>query len=153
MSFLQERFREAPSLLSRRRERRTLRRTLPIIGVLLCVGIGLYQGLNTSLPMSIMYIGRAIAGLIFCGMLGLMIGVLVTTLIVVIYNFVLDGKVSLIDLDFIDEVPLLFVAFAGLVGVFWSSQWSELFGLVGWGFVLLIGFEVVMKRPEQKQPY
>ncbi len=133
--------------MRQRRKRRTLRRAALIVAIGLAVAVGLIDGLPSGMGMALMSVGRALAALALMGLAGIMIGVLLTTLAVLVYNGIFSGSASLIDLEYIDEVPLAFAAIAGVLGIFWSPRWPDLVGLLGWGLVLLVANELLFPRP------
>ena len=141
------RFMEAPSLLRQRRERRSLRRMLVYLGLIVAVAVGVILGWQESVGTLIMRVGRSLAGLMVFGFAGLMICVLLTVIVIVIYNGIFNGPVSLVDLDFIDEIPLLFACLFGLYGVFITRNWSELLGFVGWAGIAIVLVEVIFRKP------
>lgn len=145
---LSARSREVPSILARRQQRRNLRRFSLIALLLIAATVGAVGGLKGGVGGVVISIGRAFAGLGLVGLAGMMIGVVVTTVVVLIYNGVFSGGLSLLDVDYIDEIPLAFAAISGLIGVFWSLQWSEIVGLLGWGLIALVGNEVIFRRPD-----
>lgn len=149
-SWFRQRFLEAPALLSGRRQRRTLRRAILTAIILLAVGVGAANGLGATLGDLIVSVGLAFAGLIVFGMAGLFAGILLTGLTILVYNGILNGRVSLIDLDYVDELPLIFVAASGAVGIFMAVSWHEIVGLAGWGVVALVVIDSVFKRPPER---
>ena len=142
--------RTQPNILAKRRQRRTLRRSVAIGIIAVAIVIGISGGFREGLGTILLSIGRAFAGLGLVGMGGLMIGVVITATSVFVYNGIFNGSVSLIDLDFIDEVPLIFAALGGLVGILWSLKWDPMIGLLGWGFLALVLNELIFKRPDSE---
>jgi hypothetical protein len=57
---------------------------------------------------------------------------------VFLYNGVFNGRVSLIDLDYIDEALFIFASVGAFGGIVWSLQWSDVLGLFGWGLAALV---------------
>jgi hypothetical protein len=62
-----------------------------------------------------------------------------------IYNGILRGPISVLDLDYVDEIPLIFAVATGVFGIIWSLQWPEIIGLAGWGLILIVVTESVFK--------
>lgn len=143
--------RDQPDILARRRERRGLRRAAQIIVILLAVIVGTIGGLDGGVGGMFLSVGRSLAGAGMVGLAGLMIGVLITAIAVLVYNGILNGRTSLIDLDYIDEIPLFVGAVAAVVGIVWSLQWAEVIGLFGWGFLALVVNELIFRRPDDKR--
>ncbi len=142
--------REIPGILEGRQQRRHLRRGGLILLVALAVVVGVIGGFKSGFGGIAMSIGRSLLGVTALSLVGLMVGVALTALAAFMYNGVLNGKPSLIDLDYIDEVPLLFAGIGGIGGIFWSLQWSDVFGLFGWGLLALVLNESIFTRPNDR---
>jgi hypothetical protein len=145
-----QRFLQAPGRLAQRRERRWIRRLVGAAIVLTAIIAGLVHSRGESVGLVTMAVGRALAGLLLLGMAGLIVGFVLTVLTVIVYNMLLRGRTSLLDVDFIDEIPLIFVVVGGLFGVFWALTWPVILGLAGWGLVALVGVESVLKPPNRR---
>lgn len=120
--------RSQPNIFANRRQRRTLRR---IAGTGIAIAtkvVEIVGGSNEGVGTTLLSIGRAIAGLVLVGM----IGVIVSVPSAFVYNSVFNRPVSLIDLDYIDGGPLLFAAVGGIAGIPWSLKWDQMIGLLGW---------------------
>ena len=141
------RSRDIPGRLGQRKARRTLRSVAGYSLLLLAVIVGVLSGMGGGIMTAFIAIGQSFAGLLAFGAAGLIIGVLLTAGAVFVYNRVIKGNVSLIDLDFIDEVPLVFLAVGGTAGIFLAGSWPDIFGLIGWGFALLTLTEVIFRQP------
>ncbi len=145
------RFIDIPGQLARRPRRRALRSGALWVSVFLAVVVGIAHAWGQSAGAIIISVGRSITGLVALATVGLIVGVLLTFLVVFLYNGVFNGAVSLLDLEYIDEIPLIFVFALGIAGVWWSIRWPDEIGLVGWGLVLLVGSEVLLKRPDHAE--
>lgn len=148
----QQRFSEIPDLLRGRKERRAIRRGAVFFSVFLAVIVGVLSHWEESLSLVVLSVGRSLAGLLVLGMVGLVVGAVLTALVVFIYNGILNRRPSLVDLQFVDEVPLVFVAVFGVFGIFWSLRWDDLLGLIGWGLVAMILVELIFKKPGNHHP-
>jgi hypothetical protein len=113
--------------------------------------VGTLGGLNSGVGGMLLSLGRSLAGAGIVGIAGLMLGVLFTAATIFVYNVVLNGRISLIDLDYIDEIPLLIGAVGAAIGIVWSLQWAEVIGLFGWGFLALVANEIIFRRPDDKR--
>ncbi|HEC23103.1 MAG TPA: hypothetical protein ENI95_09315 [Chloroflexi bacterium] len=138
-----------PGRLARRRARRRFRR-MTLLGVILLAAItGVVHSWPSDAGTLLIAVGRELAGLGALGMAGLIIGVVLTALTIFLYNGLLNGPVSLLDLEYIDEIPLLFALVGGVAGIFLSVRWPDIIGLVGWGMVALVLNESLFRRPGQ----
>ncbi len=144
--------RHMPGILSRRKQRRTLRRVGTFGLLAFAVIVGVASNLEGGIGGILISIGRSLAGLGVLALGGLMIGVVLTAAAVFLYNGVLGGSTSLIDLDYIDEVPLVFAALGGILGSVLAAGWPDLVGLFGWGLIALIGNELLFRRPDDESP-
>ena len=147
---LYQRFKRSPGLLEGRRQRRMLRRMAWPVGVLLAVSVGIIHDWGGSGGSVILTVGRTLSGLIAMGFAGLIVGVFLVLIAIIVYNGLLNGHILLIDVYYIDEIPLIFACLLGVVGVFWSLRWPEMFGLIGWGLIVLVANAFLFRKHNDK---
>jgi hypothetical protein len=144
--------RSTPGILAGRKQRRAIRRIGTAILFVFAIIVGAAAGRDGGIGGIIISIGRSLAGLGAFALGGLMLGVVLTAGAVFLYNGVLGGAVSLVDVDYIDEIPLVFAALGGILGAILARGWPDLVGLFGWGLIALVGNELIFRRPDSETP-
>mgnify|MGYP005851824263 CR=1 FL=1 len=152
-SAFRTRFLQSPGRFAQRHERRLLRHLALALSSMIALAAGLVHGWGSSVGLIMMSIGRALAGLMLLGIAGLIVGVILTLAAVFAYNGILNRQLSLIDVEFIDEVPLIFMTLGGLAGVFWALRWPVILGLAGWGLLAMVGVEAILRPAHDRDTY